>query len=169
MCSYHRGSRISEGYDNAQVCLNGHVISQFANTRPAHNKNFCDKCGAATTRTCAKCSKEIQGYYHVPGVYSLAKKEPPSFCHNCGAAYPWTEQRLATAQQFADEEAHFSAEERQQFQQSLNELVKQTNSPVAANRFKKLLAKSGKAVSDGLREILVDVLSEAVKKAVWPS
>jgi hypothetical protein len=167
--SPHRMGRSLSGYDNAQVCVNGHVISQFATSRPQHNKNFCDKCGAQTTRTCAKCSKEIQGYYHTPGFHSLAKDEPPAFCHSCGAAYPWTEQRLATAQQFADEEAQFSAEERQQFQQSLNELVRQTNSPLATSRFKKLLAKSGKVVSDGLRDILVDVLSEAVKKTIWPS
>jgi hypothetical protein len=166
---YDRRSGQPSGYDNAQVCANGHVITQFANTRPQHIKKFCDKCGAATMRACPKCATEIQGSYHVPGAPSATKKEPPAFCHNCGGAYPWTEQRLVTARQFADEEAQFSAEERQEFQQSLDELVKQTNSPLAASRFKRLLAKSGRVVSDGLHDILVDVLSEAVKKAIWPT
>ena len=100
----------------------------------------------------------------------MGKTEAPAFCQECGNPHPWTEQRLATAQQFADEEAHFTTEEREQFQQSLAEIVKETpNAPLAIGRFRRLMAKGGKAASDGLRDILVDVLSEAVKKTIWPS
>lgn len=162
----HPGRVHRIGYDNAQVCMNGHFITQFADTRPQGLKNFCDKCGAPTTRICPKCSKRIQGFNHTS---AIARKQPASFCHECGAPFPWTEQSLARAQQFAEEEANFNAEEREQLQQSLSEMVKQTNNPLAVSRFKRLMTKGGKVVSDGLHDILVDVLSEAVKKTIWPT
>ena len=60
---YGRFGRELHGYDTAQVCLNGHVITQFAETRPEHLKKFCDKCGAtlinsnwfSPMRFCSKC------------------------------------------------------------------------------------------------------------------
>jgi len=168
MSPYGRHGAELRGYDVAQVCLNGHVITQFAQTRPDGRKKFCDKCGEATVVACPKCSKPIQGYHHSGRFHSLVKKEPPAFCHECGTAFPWTEGRLAAAQRLADETSEFTAEDREQFRQSLDEMVKQTpNMPLAVNRFKKLLLKGGKWVSDGIRDILVDVLSEAVKKQIW--
>jgi len=156
------------GYDTAQVCVNGHVITQFAQTRPEHLRKFCDKCGAETIVDCPKCSKPIQGYHHAGRYHALVKKEPPAFCHECGSQFPWTERRLAAAQRFAEEVDIFSPEDRQQLEQSLDDLVKQTpDTPIAVNRVKKLLLKGGKVVSDGLRDILVDVLSEAIKKSLW--
>jgi hypothetical protein len=162
------GARSLSGYDTAQVCLNGHVITQFAQSRPEHTKKFCDRCGAATILDCPKCSKRIQGYHHHPRVGSIVRKEPPAFCHECGHGFPWTAQRIAAANQLANEEGNFSAEEREEFQASLNDIVKQVpGTPIAVGRIKKLIAKSGQVVSNGLRDILVDVLSEAVKKQIW--
>jgi len=168
MSRYGRHSRELHGYDTAQVCLNGHVITQFAQTRPEHQKKFCDKCGAETIVACPKCSKPLQGYHHAGRFHSLVKEEPPAFCHECGAAFPWTEGHLSAAQELADETPEFTLEDRDQFRQSLNDIVKQTpNSPLAVTRFRKLLSKGGRLVSDGLRDILVDVLSEAIKKQIW--
>jgi hypothetical protein len=96
------------------------------------------------------------------------KKNRPLFATNADHRSPWTEKRLAAAQKFAEEVENFSPDDRQQLQQSLSDLVKQTPyTPIAVNRVKKLLAKGGEWVSDGLREILVDVLSEAIKKQIW--
>jgi hypothetical protein len=55
------------GYDVGQVCLNGHVITQFGGTRPEYLKKFCDKCGEPTLIACPKCSKPIQGYHQGSG------------------------------------------------------------------------------------------------------
>jgi hypothetical protein len=157
-----------QGYDTAQVCNNGHVITQFAETRPQHQKKFCNKCGAPTITQCPKCTHAIQGYYHNPGVAVLARREPPAFCHNCGAPYPWTEQRLAAAKQLIEESGKLTQEENAQFEESLQDLVRQTpKTPLAVSRFNKFMAKAGNAVATGTRDILVDVLSEAVKKQIW--
>jgi hypothetical protein len=156
------------GYDNAQICQNGHVITQFGETRPQHLKNFCDKCGAATIRACPECAKDIQGHYHGGALHS--GKPAPAFCHGCGAPYPWTQMRLDAAKQLADEDAGFSPEETEQFIKSLKSIVDQSpDAALATSRFKKLMTKAGGPVSKALRDILVDVLSEAVKKTIWPS
>jgi hypothetical protein len=52
---------------------------------------------------------------------------------------------------------------------SLDDLVRETpNTPVAVARFKKLVAKAGGAAAEGFKSILVEVLSEVVKKQIWP-
>ncbi|MFI5269488.1 MAG: DUF2321 domain-containing protein, partial [Chloroflexota bacterium] len=56
------------------------------------------------------------------------------------------------------------------FGDSLDDLVRETpNTPVAVARFKRLATKAGRTVADGLRSILVDVFSEAIRKQIWPS
>jgi len=59
-------------------------------------------------------------------------------------------------------------EEYQQFEKDLVELTK--DSPkvqVASIRFKKVMGKVGNSIASSVREIVVDVLSEAAKKALW--
>jgi hypothetical protein len=159
-----------KGYDASQVCLNGHLISTFARTQPEHNKNFCDKCGAATICKCQKCDADIRGHFFEPGVINLVPPgPPPSFCHNCGNAYPWTEQRLRAAGEVADGAEELDENEKLSLKDSVEVLVR--NKPSAPNaiiKYKKLAAKAGKQVADGLKSLLVDVLSEAIKKQMWP-
>ena len=56
-------------YDVAQICLNGHVITDIAHRAPQ------------------------------PDVICLSGSSPkaPAFCHNCGKSYPWTQAKLAAA------------------------------------------------------------------------
>ncbi|HUW13292.1 MAG TPA: DUF2321 domain-containing protein, partial [Anaerolineae bacterium] len=91
-------------YDTAQVCLNGHPVNDMVRAAPERNMDFCKECGARTITACQHCKAAIQGEYHVPGVFALGfPYSPPAFCHNCGAAYPWTEARLGAARDLADE------------------------------------------------------------------
>ena len=93
----------------------------------------------------------------------------PSFCINCGQPYPWTKSILQAAHELAQEIDNISDEDRVVLQKSIDELVKDTPStPVAATRFKKIMVKVGQATTGLFREILVDVLSEAAKKAMFP-
>ncbi len=158
-----------EGYDTAQVCVNGHSINECAQTQPEHNQKFCSRCGAGTITTCPKCSCGIHGCYHSPGVIIGVHYTPPGFCHNCGSTYPWTQKKLDAARELANELEELDAEEKSLLARSLDDLVRENpNTPVAVNRFKKLVAKAGAASAQGFRNILVDVLSEAVRKQIWP-
>jgi hypothetical protein len=162
-----------EWYDTAQICINGHVINSQSVSRPDHNSDFCDKCGAPTIIKCQKCNKPIRGIYHSP--YHLIPSDVtsftlPSFCPECGKTYLWTEAKLKAAQDLSDELDNLSKEEREMLKKSIDDIVRDTpQTTVAVTRFKRLVAKAGKPAADAFRDILVDILSEAIKKSIWPS
>lgn len=61
-----------------------------------------------------------------------------------------------------------SAEELQQLNVDLQELTKDSpKMQVASLRFKKAMGKLGSSVASGVKDIVVDVLSEAAKKAIF--
>lgn len=156
-------------YDTAQICLNGHLITQFVVSQPQGTQKFCETCGAATITDCQKCHTAIRGYYHT-GAIGFFGYSAPSFCLNCGASYPWTEAKIAAAKELSDELDDLSADEKETLKKSIDDIVRDTPSTtLAATRFKKLMAKAGKSTAETFREILVDVLSETAKKMLWPA
>lgn len=93
----------------------------------------------------------------------------PSFCHQCGTAYPWTADALAAAKDFAADLESLSPEDHETVNEALPDLVRDTaRTPVAATRFKKILAKAGVEGATGLKQILVSVVTEAAKRMIWP-
>jgi hypothetical protein len=60
--------------------------------------------------------------------------------------------------------------DQQEFADLIENLVRDNpRTVISAARVKQLLEKAGPAVSEGLQKILVDVVSETVKRAIWPS
>jgi hypothetical protein len=157
-----------EGYDVAEICLNGHVVTEMAASYPQHRKPFCPDCGSATITACPSCEANIQGYYHVTGVIGGYRKRPaPAFCHNCGEPYPWTAARLKAAKELAHEAEGLDEEERELLASSLDDLVADTpRTQLAASRFKRLLTKMGQGGAGAMRDIVVDIASETAKKAM---
>lgn len=156
-------------YRVAQICPNGHVATTSADESPERREAFCSQCGEATIMHCPSCSALIRGYYHIDGVLSLGGVyQPPSFCHNCGKAFSWTERRIASAVELVEIGADLSLEELQQFRSDLTELTKDgARVQVASLRFKKVMGKVGASVASGVQNIVVNVLSEAAKKALF--
>lgn len=160
---------MSDYYDVAQICMNGHVINSTAKGYPEHNTKFCKKCGAATITNCVKCKSEILGYFHMDGVASFEEFIAPSFCHNCGQAYPWTEIKIKAAKEYAMEIENITETEKQVLTESINELIEDSpRTTLAASRFKKIMTKAGLGVGNAFRDILVDIVSETAKKMIWP-
>lgn len=63
---------------------------------------------------------------------------PPSYCFNCGAAFPWTAERIEAAQELADEIDGLEPDERRLLEKSIDELTKDTaRTNLAAVRYKK--------------------------------
>jgi len=117
---------------------------------------------------CPKCNAPIRGDYDAPGVFVMSHYTPPGFCHNCGNPFPWTERRIAGAVELVEAGTDLSAAEVQQLRSDLTELTKDSPKTQAASlRFKKLMAKAGNTIASGVRVIVVDILSEAAKKAIW--
>ena len=155
-------------YNTAQVCLNGHMINSMAKTRTERNQDFCDKCGARTITKCPHCNVSIRGYYDTSGFSGLEPEIPPSFCYNCGKPYPWTETKLRAGQELVEEFDKLTGKEKDILQKSLGEIIRDTpQTAVATMRFKKLVAKAGGEAAKTLKNLLVDVVRETVKKTIW--
>jgi hypothetical protein len=156
-------------YEVAQVCLNGHVITDTYNSSLELRKNFCPKCGAQTIHECPHCGENIQGDYIVPGVVVAGRsRRAPAYCHNCGQAFPWTEARLEAARQLTLETEELG-EEKESLAGSLPDLVSDTpRTPVAAKRWERALRKIGGHTADVFKEIFVEVASETAKKILFP-
>ena len=156
-----------EGYDVAQICINGHVINSSSTGLPQYNKKFCDHCGAETITNCKYCGESIKGHYHGDFI-SIKPFIKPSFCYNCGKPYPWVESKILAAQELAKETEGLSSEDKEILKNSINEIVKDTpGSQVAALRFKNIMVKSGKVAASMFKDILVEIASEAAKKVIW--
>lgn len=69
----------------------------------------------------------------------------------------------------ADELDELQLDERELLKSSLEDLIRDTpKTQVAIVRFKKLLPKAGRGAAEAMRKLLIDVVSEAVKKSIWP-
>ncbi|MCX6831471.1 MAG: DUF2321 domain-containing protein [candidate division Zixibacteria bacterium] len=158
-------------HDVAQICTNGHVINRSSKKYPQHNNDFCDKCGQRTLTKCEKCGGDIRGEYHVEGVASFGGDFPaPAFCVQCGSPFPWTVSRLQAARELAAEMEELTEEERESLSRSLDDLIRDTpQTTVSVSRFKKVAKKISKEGLSGLREILIDIVSETAKKSIWPT
>ncbi len=156
-------------YDTAQICMNGHVITEYATSSPAAKEDYCHRCGQPTITECKKCNSQIRGYRHISGIGYISTKPPvaPNFCYRCGQAYPWAEAKLNTAKELADELQELSNEDKHTLKESLDDIVKDTPATeVAAMRFKRILAKVGRDAAKALKDLVVDIASEAAKKVI---
>lgn len=160
---------IEAHYEQALVCENGHLITDHLRIAPERAVPFCKACGAPTLSACPSCSTPIQGDYIVPGVLvTKSSYRRPTYCPHCGEAMPWTIKALNAARELAVDVDSLSPEERETLEQSLPELLSDTPmTKVAANKFKRLMLKVGGGTADVFRELLVDVMSEAARKAIW--
>jgi len=132
-------------YDVAQVCLNGHVTNGFSRSSPEFNETFCSNCGERTITVCPACNHAIRGQIAGSMIVSFPA---PSFCHNCGEAYPWTARSLTAARELAEELENLGTEEKQILSKSLDDLVRDTpKTSVALVRFKNIHEESGRSCS----------------------
>ena len=174
---------MSAQYDVAQMCLNGHMVNDASQARPEFSKKFCPDCGAESISRCRDCNEPIQGALHTSYVMGGSRylRRPPTrrtmttdgtvraLCHACGRPYPWTRTRIEAAKALAEEQDELTIADRLLLQSSIDDLVVDTpKTSVALIRFKKLMMKIGKQGADGFKDILVNVLSEAVRKQLWP-
>ena len=158
-----------QGYDTAQVCLNGHVITDCAVGSPHLRQSFCEDCGERTIMTCPACDSPIRGYYHSPDVGVLATFPAPNFCQGCGDPFPWTSRTLDAVAQLARDDGSLTDDESVQFEAALRDIVRETPQATAsAGRLKKLAGKMTSTTLDAVKKIVVSIASEAAKQQLWP-
>jgi hypothetical protein len=158
-----------DGYDIAQVCLNGHVVNDSMRASPESNAKFCEDCGGSTISECGSCKTPIRGKYNSAGLGFAYEFLAPAFCSNCGNAYPWTEAKMNAARDLISL-SDLDDADKEALTTDLPDLAQDTpRTKVAATRFKKLVAKLGGGVASAVRDIVVDVASEAAKKTIFGS
>jgi hypothetical protein len=156
--------RSAKGYGTAVICEEGHVASIHVEQNPHQNKPFCPECGAKTITKCPSCSTPIPGYEL--DSMSLAPYKRPGFCVECGKSYPWTEKLLQSAADTADLVEGLNDAEKAMLKRSLEEIIRGTPSAdTAAQKVKILAVKAGKWSADLLKNLLVEIGSEAALKA----
>jgi hypothetical protein len=154
-------------YDTAQICLNGHIINSSFHERPHHNKDYCDKCGESTITKCPKCQNDIKGNFKGP-VIDVPLFAYPSFCHKCGNSFPWTERQMEAVKELAEEFDELTPEDRKKLQENLGDLVRETpKTQIAQRRYKKIMGKLGRDSYEAFKSILINIVSEAVKKTIF--
>lgn len=156
-------------YQTAQICTNGHIITGNYDISNESHQNFCDKCGSETITSCPNCNSKIRGHYKVEGVAYLGSsmKSPPSYCYNCGKPYPWTESSLKSAQELLELEDILSKEELNYFNENISSIIVDTpNSKVIATKLKIFISKASSTVGSALKDIIVEIGSETVKKII---
>jgi hypothetical protein len=168
------GAEPQSGYLSAEVCLQGHPTTSAIEHSPDRTANFCSTCGAKTIRACSDCGAAIRGIYFVPNSYRRVPRvpyeKPPNHCFNCGEAFPWVTAKVEAAKEHAAEIEELSEGERGELKQAIDDLAAGgARTELAASRFRRLMKKAGQTVGSGLYKVVVDVLSEAAKKAVTGS
>ncbi len=155
-------------FDVAQICLNGHLINAASMNVPSMNKSFCTTCGEPTITACQNCHNDIPGAFRI-GSRTYGKLDTiPRYCEHCGAPYPWTLATQEAAIEIIALSDALTKEEKDDLQKALPELVRETpKTRVAVLKFNKYIEKAGIGLGNALRDILIDVVSEGVKKSIW--
>jgi len=155
-------------YHTAQVCINGHPITDRVDESPELKADFCSKCGAETIMHCQNCGSFIRGDYEVPGVCVFGRRySPPLFCYACGKPFPWTTAKLQAAQELSEELDELDASEKRILKENLPRIS--IDSPMAepaAVRIGKVLKKISSPVGSVLQKLIIEIASETAKKAM---
>lgn len=155
---------VSGYYKNATICLNGHVASSI----DSNYRKFCKECGQPTVSTCQHCDTNIQGNYYISGFFGGTDYELPYYCHNCGSAYPWTEKLLENAIELVSLDDDLPVEHKKIIKNAIPDLIiESSTTPVAQAKYKKYVSNATDYVQEGLKNLLVDVVSESVKKSIF--
>ena len=91
--------------------------------------------------------------------------EPSNFCYACGKPYPWTEKRLAAAQELTDEIDELSNDEKKSLKESILDLAQDTpRTELASIRYQKISKKLTGPVKSILNKVVTSIATEATKK-----
>lgn len=155
-----------DGWDVAQICLNGHKINSSTMNMPDQNKAFCDRCGEKTVTNCPNCEKPIRGLFWGDG---YSKFQVPAYCDQCGKPFPWTDAKMQAAIELLLHQTGFKGEQADDLKRNIQDVVRDTpRTPVASNRLVKVLRAAPAEIAKAVRDILVDIASESAKKVIWP-
>ncbi|WP_288532003.1 DUF2321 domain-containing protein [uncultured Secundilactobacillus sp.] len=153
------------------ICLNGHQVTGRSAFQVIENLGFCQECGSKLINSCPHCHKIILGDQDIDGVLDLtsSKVPVPKYCKDCGEPYPWTQTSIESANEVINL-SDLNDSDKRSLQNAIPDLLTDTpKTKFATTKYKIFAQKAETVITDGLHDILVDVVSESVKKAIWGS
>lgn len=156
-------------FDDAYVCVNGHVITGRASENPELYSPRCNECGAEVIRQCSKCRAWIRGKRSYRRVIDATGFEAPNNCHECGEDYPWRTSQVAAAKELLTLALHLPAEDQQELDKDLKDIAQ--NSPRAEPAARKWIGRlkaSGKEGYEIAKSALASFLAEVLRKTLFP-
>lgn len=153
-------------YRNATICRNGHVLS----ASKAKESMYCPKCGCETYSSCLKCNAPIRGLYDVDGVVTIGKRDydKPYYCISCSEPLPWTQTILDNAVELLSLDSDLDDATKELIKNAIPDLIVETPAtPIAVAKYRKYIGNAGQIIRDSMRQLLVDIVSEAVRKALF--
>lgn len=157
----------------AQICLNGHIITYKSNELKVL-QNFCARCGQRVIIECENCQTPIRGgsryesHIDPPYRYYSNPYKRPGYCYECSHAFPWTKAAEESAFELIEFSTELNDAEKKDLQSSIQYLlIDSPKTNVSVAKFKSYASKAGTEIAKGLREILIDIVSETVKKSIW--
>lgn len=92
----------------------------------------------------------------------------PYYCWNCGKPYPWTEKILENAIEILSLDETIGETERELIKNAIPNLIVETpDTPVAVAKYKKGISQAAEFVKTSMRQLLIDVVSETIKKTLF--
>lgn len=157
-------------YKQAQVCINGHVVTVDISQRELLS-DFCPQCGAKTIDRCQKCGAPIHGTIYDPEIVyvNFDTFKPPLYCFHCGAPFPWTQKALDSVKELINCCSSLSDTEKLSFSSSLAGIISDTpSSPLALHRVRTYLQKISDSAQSIFKETIISLATEAAKNFLWP-
>lgn len=140
----------------AQICIRGHVRHCDGDT--FNSEEYCNECGFPCIDACPHCKEPIRGVL----LYRRATDyQRPSFCHACGRAYPWLEERLKTARELLDHDDQLTEDDRQSLWPDLQYVMSNPKSDLVPAKKKLIDTKLGKATA-WVREAILDLTAKTM-------
>ncbi len=154
----------------ALICLNGHVITTNADNS-SFTTPYCSKCGKKTISSCPNCQHQIDGKYEVQGILDLTGYDmtAPAFCPYCGKPYPWTQLAIDAAIAIINETDNLTESDKTTFSDNISDILSETpKTKLATIRINKVLKKAGSTITAGVKDVLVEICAESVKRVLFP-
>ncbi|QZD86677.1 DUF2321 domain-containing protein [Qipengyuania psychrotolerans] len=147
----------SEWTDIQQVCLNGHLITEYAVSQPSTKRKHCPDCGEVTLMACPKCNTDLRGHRHIPGVVVLATVSVGKICPDCGSPYPWAEAARAAAREWVGSLSALTEASKEELGRLLVDIFSDTpRTRLACHRLKKFLSEMPADEAQPFVETLLD-------------
>jgi hypothetical protein len=149
-------------YDSAAVCRRGHTFTAHLE-KGVDIPEYCVTCGAAIITECPECDNRIRGSAtNIQGGYS-----PPDFCDHCGVPFPWITREgcLYQLQNLLDK-TDLDPATRLKVREELEALSQTALSEEEERQHWQQVKTLAPALWDAGQKILVNVVSEAIKKSL---